>query len=112
MKISTLTIALALVPAFGCATVGPQEAHPVTTTAPLKHVSLLVGQRSLDSDDWSPVDDQITVGVGFDMPIPDFPAEFEAALFRSHDESGSVEGTTREVSAGLRKTFDVGDARF
>jgi opacity protein-like surface antigen len=109
--ISLFPIALCGLDAAGCASVA-QTAAPTSTTTASSHVSLLLGERWLDSSDWSPVDDQFVIGVGFDMPLTAIPAEFEANVFRSKDESGSVEGITREVSAGLRKTFVVGEEKL
>ncbi len=108
MKPTILSIALVVLGASGCATVA-SRAPVQSTAAGSSHLSLLLGERWLDHDDWGPVDDQFVLGVGFDMPLTAIPAQFEANVFRSKDESGDVDGITRELSAGLRKTFDVAE---
>jgi len=114
MKHSILSIALFVLGASGCATVAQNPPPPSTTTATAgpSHLSLLLGERWLGHDDWDPVDDQFLIGVGFDTPITAIPAEFEANIFRSKDESGDVEGITREISAGLRKTFALSEPKI
>jgi hypothetical protein len=108
MKHPILSIALVLSGVSGCATVAQQAPAPSATTH-ASHLSLLLGERWLDHSDWDSVDDQFVIGVGYDTPITAIPAEFEANVFRSKDSSGDVEGITREISAGLRKTFDIAD---
>jgi hypothetical protein len=106
MKHPILSIALLVLGASGCATVASRAPVQSTTTG-ASHLSLLLGERWLDHEDWDSVDDQFVIGVGFDTPLSAIPAEFEANVFRSKDESGDVEGITREISAGLRKTFPI-----
>ena len=109
MQHSILSIALVLLGASGCATVAQNAAPAPSATTGASHISVLLGERWLGHDDWGPVDDQFLLGVGFDTPLSVIPAEFEANVFRSKDDSGDVEGITREVSAGLRKTFPLAD---
>ena len=114
MELRRFPIAFALLAPFavgGCAATAVQQPAP-SPTGPANHISLFVGNRSMHDDDWDPVDDQTVFGIGYDTKLTNLPFEFEAAVARSKDESGSVEGITRELSAGIRKTFDVGDTKF
>jgi len=110
LPIVALALSLLCFAGTGCASTASVQAAPSASEpgGGQKHISVLLGERWLDDDDWSPVDDQTVIGIGFDMPLSSMPVQFEANLFRSKDESGSVEGITRELSAGVRKTFDVG----
>ncbi len=112
MKLRNPSIALATLALSGCAATAFQQPPPPSSSGPTSHVSLFLGNRSMHDDDWDPVDDQTVFGIGYDTKLSSIPFEFEATVARSKDESGSVEGITRELSAGLRKTFDVGEPRF
>jgi opacity protein-like surface antigen len=107
-----LPIALLAIALSACAATAAQQAAAAPSSGHANQISVFVGNRSMHDDDWDPVDDQTVLGIGYDTKLSSLPFEFEAAVARSKDESGSVEGITRELSAGLRKTFDVGDARF
>lgn len=112
MKLRNLPIALATLALSGCAATAVQQPPPPSASGPTSHISLFLGNRSMNDDDWDPVDDQTVFGIGYDTKLSSIPFEFEAAVARSKDESGSVEGITRELSAGLRKTFDVGEPKL
>lgn len=83
-------------------------------------IDLYLGERSLDKDDWSPVEDQPVLGLEFVHESHDAPVGFEVALFgsRKKDDVDSpigpvdVTGETVELSVGIRKTFLKDDSRF
>jgi hypothetical protein len=74
-----------------------------------------LGVRSLDGDDWSPVEEQGTIGLEFVHEAPGSPVGFEIALFASGDTKDNVavpgggtvdvRGRTSELAIGIRKTF-------
>lgn len=60
------------------------------------HLSLLLGARSLDEDDWSPVEDQFSLGAEFDWTGAGSALGFEVGL------SGSAEDDhTRSAGVGV-----------
>ena len=81
-----------------------------------RHVTLMVGERSLDDDDWGPFDSPTVYGVEFDESSPGSGNGFEAGLFYTTDKdddvaaaiSGEVEVTTYEFYGGVRHTFRPG----
>jgi opacity protein-like surface antigen len=84
-------------------------------------IDLYLGGRSLDQGDWSPVEDQVVIGVEFVHEGHDAPVGFEVAFFYSEDSQDNVSspagpidvtGETEEISAGIRKTFLKDDSRF
>jgi opacity protein-like surface antigen len=70
-----------------------------------------IGQKSLDDDDWSPVDKHGSMGVFFDIKKHSWPVSIAIDLIGSGDihENGALktEGFTGEHRFGIRKTFDV-----
>jgi len=82
---------------------------PDTSLSRPNRISLYAGQRNLDEDDWSPVDEQATVGLEYAREEPDSAVGWEVGFMGSSDDdsSGGVDFDvhTREVYAGVRKTF-------
>lgn len=97
-----------------CAAVGG-EAQP-KSSATRSSVTMLVGQRFLDEDDWSPVDEPTAFGIEFDSYGPFDPLGFEFG-FSFAEDSGSVgpvdiDTQTWEIYAGPRKTFSLANDRL
>ena len=96
---------------FGCASMqATQDAPPETARS--NRVSLLVGERSLRSSDWDPVDEHDVVAFEYVAPLSYQPLEFEVGIARSKDEHSSTDGTTTEGSFGIRTSFGTGDDRL
>lgn len=74
-----------------------------------RHVTLLLGERMLDEDDWDPVEDQWAGGVELDGTDPSsgHGYEFGMTFSRDDDDDGpvDVEGNTFDVYGGYRYTF-------
>jgi opacity protein-like surface antigen len=72
-------------------------------------VSIYLGQRSLDEDDWEPIDDQAMLGFEYVREQSGAPIGFEIGLMFSGDEDDilgtDIEGATAEIYGGVRKTF-------
>jgi opacity protein-like surface antigen len=94
-----------------------ERSHDAATSSPgNRHVTLMVGERSLDGDDWGPFDSPSVYGVEFDETSPGSGNGFEAGLFYTNDQdddvaaaiAGEVEVTTYEFYGGVRHTFRPG----
>ena len=113
MRIPALAFALALA---SCAA-APSAQRPPRNPTPASKMNFYLGVRTLDEDDWEPVEDQGALGIEFVHEPPDSAVGFELGLFISGDEEEGVlipgpvfvdvEGETGEVSVGVRKTFEV-----
>lgn len=112
LHIAALLVAL---PALGaCSSIPtaaslPVESHTEAVAADVTNFSVLVGLRSLDEDDWKPVEDQLAIGVEVDQYDPNDAFGWEVGIQYSSDD-GSVLGTDvggsmTEFSFGIRKTF-------
>jgi hypothetical protein len=88
-------------------TVAPDMPTPAPTRD--NHIALYLGQRSLDSTDYSPVEDQLTFGVEYVRERPDSVLGFELGFMASADDATvagfDVKGKTYEAYAGLHKSF-------
>jgi opacity protein-like surface antigen len=110
------TVLLALV-ASCASTPNPVQNPPAQITDRSSKLSLSLGVRSLDQDDWSPVDDQGVIGLEFVHEDPGSAVGFEVGLFGSGKTKENVpvggggtidvRGRTREISAGVHKTFSA-----
>jgi len=84
------------------------EAVPAASTRS-KRIWIYLGRRSLDEDDWSPLEDQATFGLEFSMEAPDSAIGWEIGLMGSGTSetvlATSVDATTGEFYGGVRKTF-------
>jgi hypothetical protein len=105
-----------------CATVSPQTTQdcpcpncPHDAGERVHRLSLFVAQRSLDEQDYQPVERQPTLGIEYANESREDRFGWEVALFASRDEddSAGVEytGSTREASFGIRKSFGTRKAR-
>jgi opacity protein-like surface antigen len=99
-----------------CASVpSPAQGPPTSTIVRSSKFDVYVGVRSLDEHDWSPVEDQGTLGLEYIHEAPGSTVGFEIALFASGDTKDNVaipgggtvdvRGRTSELAVGIRKTF-------
>ena len=99
------TLALIVLGLAGCAA----APAPIQSATRENRISIYLGQRNLDEDDWEPVEEQATFGLEFSRETAGSPVGFEIGLMGSADEAdfggADVEGTTGELYGGLRKTF-------
>lgn len=84
-------------------------AQELTSAEKSNRVSLYLGQRDLDKDDYDPVDEQGTIGLEYAHEPPGSPVGFEVGVMgsRSKEHAGGfeVEGKTGELYGGIRKSF-------
>jgi Outer membrane protein beta-barrel domain len=77
--------------------------------APSHQIALYLGQRSLDTDNWSPVEDQPMFGLEYSQQSSPESLGWEVGIAGSKDDSTllgvDVTGSTGEIYGGLRKTF-------
>jgi opacity protein-like surface antigen len=108
MKLFAGTLALACL--FASCAAAPSRAPQAMTTAERDNkISLYLGQRHLDEDDYEPVDGQGTIGFEYVREPAGSPLGFEVGLMASGDDDDiaglDIEGRTGEIYGGLRKTF-------
>ena len=76
------------------------------------NVNFYLGKKSVDSEDWAPVDDPVAFGVMVDFKESSWPVSIALDVMASYDEmteSGiKFEGTTSEFNAGVRKIWQPG----
>jgi len=94
-----------------------QPLHPAETSIPgNRHVTLMVGERSLDEDDWGSFDSPTVYGLEFDDTSSGSGNGFEAGFFYTTKEdddvvagiAGDVEVNTYEFYGGVRHVFRPG----
>jgi len=80
------------------------------------HVNFFLGQKSLDSGDWDPVDEQGEFGVVMSFGRDDWPVHIAVDLLGSTDEGEifdtlvgeiDVTGSTVEIGLGVRKIWST-----
>jgi len=73
------------------------------------NVNFFLGQKSLDSEDWSPVEDQAAFAVLVDFKQQSWPVSIALDFLGSYEESTEFgvkfEGMTSEFNAGIRKIW-------
>ena len=76
------------------------------------HVNFFIGQKSLDGDDWEPVEDQLEFGAVMSFGQDDWPVHIAVDVLASAGEEKlgnvTVTGSTFEVAAGVRKIWKKG----
>ena len=81
------------------------------------HVNFFIGQKSLDGDDWRPIEDQPEFGAVMSFGQDGWPVHIAVDVLLSGDEEtvfdplfGNVKltGSTFEVDAGVRKIWKKG----
>lgn len=107
---------------LGLALFGGGSSEPLASTlpqegaaAPSNQLSIYLGQRALDEDDYEPVEDQAMFALEFAHEPEGSTLGWELGLAGSADESEilgtDVEGATGELYGGVRKTFGSGAIR-
>jgi len=75
------------------------------------NVNFFLGQKTLDKDDWEPVDKQPEFGVLVDFKQQSWPVSIALDFLGSKDETTiagiNVEGNTAELDFGVRKIWDT-----
>ena len=75
------------------------------------NVNAFLGQKTLDEDDWAPLDKQAEFGVLVDFKQQDWPVSIALDYLGTYDEATelgiNVEGTTSEFDVGVRKIWEV-----
>lgn len=108
MKLVALTVAVLVVAAF--------PFSPAWAGGD-GHVNFFLGQKSLDSDDWTPLDKQPEFGAVMSFGQDNWPVHIAVDVLASADETtlydpfaGNVTftGSTFEVDAGVRKIWKRG----
>jgi opacity protein-like surface antigen len=109
MKYINVLPAAAIVAALSCVTTSPAQAAPATL--PESNVLFLLGQKSLDSGDWKPVESQVEWGVVADLGRKDSVANLVISYLSSKDDSErdgiKYSGDTQEIGLGIRKPFRI-----
>lgn len=76
------------------------------------HVNFFLGQKSLDSDDWAPIDDQFEFGAVMSFGQDAWPVHIAVDVLASVGQEdlggGTFTGSTFEVDAGVRKIWKKG----
>lgn len=79
------------------------------------NINLLIGQKSLNKDDWQPLDEQFELGVQYDFRPVEWPVNLAVDLLYSWDEGrlydpwwGSIDlrARTLELDLGVRKIWE------
>lgn len=108
MKIAAVTVVVLVAAAFAFS--------PAWADAD-GHVNFFIGQKSLDSDDWEPIEDQIEFGAVMSFGQEGWPVHIAVDVLFSADEEtvfdplfGNVTltGSTFEIDAGVRKIWKKG----
>ena len=80
-----------------------------------RRVSAYIAQRMLDSNDYAPVEDQLTLGADLSMQTEGSVVGWELGLFHSADSSRAAgvdfDGQTTEISGGIYKSLGDGGVR-
>jgi hypothetical protein len=82
------------------------------------HVNFFIGQKSLDGDDWEPIEDQLEFGAVMSFGQDKWPVHIAVDILAAADEETvfdpfgggnvTVTGSTFEVAAGVRKIWKKG----
>jgi hypothetical protein len=104
--------ACAAVPSSG---IPDQQGSAAEANPRSNRVSIYLGQRSLDEDDYQPVEDQGTIGVEFSQELPDSVIGWEVGLTGSGDGDEilgiDIAAATAELYGGVRKSFGSDSVR-
>ena len=78
------------------------------------NVNFFLGQKTLDEDDWTPLDKQGEFGVLVDFKQQNWPVSIAIDFLVSADDETEpgvfVEGATSEVDVGVRKIWEVANS--
>lgn len=83
------------------------------------NINLLLGSKTLEEDDWEPLDSQAEFGVDFDFGMQTWPIHIDVAYLSSSDDqdfsgydpefgdiTGNLEATTTELRLGAKYIWD------
>jgi opacity protein-like surface antigen len=80
------------------------------------NVNFLLGQKSLKSEDWEPLEDQLAFAVLVDFKQDHWPVSIALDFLGSYDEqtiaSIKFEGMTSEFDAGVRKIWEFSEGQI
>ena len=97
-----------------CSALGPSPQSK--SPAGVSNMTMLVGQRFLDEDDWEPLEEPVAVSVEFDRYGRFDPAGFEIGFSYAEDsgELGGIDLDSQfwELYGGVRKTFSLAEDRL
>ncbi|MDC1286425.1 porin family protein [Gammaproteobacteria bacterium] len=110
LKVSTITLAIAGTLSLGVAL-------PVYASDYEGNIRGMIGQKSLESDDWGSMDQQDTFGILFDIKKKAWPVSISIDLFGSGTDSNNDDlirdqGYTVEQHFGVRKTWSFDNSNF
>ncbi|MCK5394391.1 MAG: porin family protein [Gammaproteobacteria bacterium] len=78
------------------------------------NTNFFLGKKSLDENDWAPVDEHAEFGVLVDFRQNHWPVSIAIDFLGSIDESSEfgfdIEGSTTELDIGVRKILEVADS--
>jgi len=93
-----------------------QAADDVKSSDWTGNISGYIGSKSLKEEDWNTLDNQVSLGVIFDIKKEKWPVSLVFDAIGSTDvyEIGTQKdtGSTREFDLGIRKIFDSNDSAF
>lgn len=80
------------------------------------NVNVFFGSKTLDEDDWAPLEEQAEFGVQFDIAHEDWPVNIAVNFFTSEENSGDdilglfadYWAETQELQIGVKKIWDAG----
>jgi len=73
-------------------------------------VNFLLGGKTLDEDDWAPLEQQSEFGVSATFGHDDWPVRIALDLLASADDNALFEVTTSELDIGVRKVWHRSNA--
>jgi len=80
------------------------------------NVNFLLGQKSLKSEDWEPLEDQLAFAIMVDFKQDHWPVSIALDLLGSYDEETILgvkfEGMTSEFDAGVRKIWELSEGQI
>ncbi len=97
-----------------CSALGPSPQSK--SPAGVSNMTVLVGQRFLDEDDWEPLEEPVAFAVEFDRYGRFDPAGFEFGFSYAEDSGNvgaiDVDSQIWELYGGVRKTFSLAEDRL
>ena len=117
-----LFASVALLAFSSCMSVPSSQSATAGSTQAASHehqIKLYLGQRSLDEDDWAPVEDQVAFQLEYSHESPADAVGWEVGIGGSADDDTidigfgpqDVTVATGEIYGGVRKSFGSGNVR-
>ena len=79
-----------------CAAVSSTQTPDAPAERRANHVTVYLGQRSLDEDDWEPLEDQLMFGLEYGSERPSAAVGWELGFMASTDD-GAIVGSDAEL---------------